>query len=114
MKFISSTTNENIDTKPAINLSYNKSGSLIHNDDDKTFAQSLAINIDKKTIQNKYLILTYKNQPYDPYGIDSHREKNLELKLKNVNKDTFSYYIKYLQTKNSLYMTRANRSFIDE
>ena len=39
MKFISATTNENIDTKPAINLSYNKSGSLIHNDDDKTFAQ---------------------------------------------------------------------------
>jgi hypothetical protein len=116
MRFISSNMNlSNVDIKSADNLTYNKLGSLIDNDDDqKIFAQSLCISIDNNTKQNKYLVLTYKNQLYDPYGTDSHREKSLELKLKNVNKDTFSYYLRYLQTKNSLYMTRANRSFIDE
>ena len=92
---------------------YNKNGDIANNNE-KVFAREITTTLENGGTQRKYFIMTYNNTPYDPYGIDSHREKNLELKLKNVNKDTFSYYIKYLQTKNSLYITRANRSFIDE
>ena len=47
-------------------------------------------------------------------GINSNRENFLETKLKRVSKDTFDFYLIYLQTNNSIYLTRANRRFINE
>ena len=61
-----------------------------------------------------YLIATYNNQIYDPIGISSNRERYLDMKLKKVSKDTFDFYMIYLQTNNSIYLTRANRRFINE
>jgi hypothetical protein len=45
--------------------------------------------------------------------MDSHREKNLELELREVNQSVFDMYLMYLNTKNSLYFTKANRSLIN-
>ena len=50
--------------------------------------------------------------PYDPYGIDSHREKNLNTVLRTTSKQVFDDYITYLKTKNRLYMTKTQRNFI--
>ena len=47
-------------------------------------------------------------------GMNSNREKYLDTKLKKVSKDTFDFYMIYLQTNNSIYLTRANRRFINE
>lgn len=61
-----------------------------------------------------YYITTYNNQIYDPIGISANREKYLDTKFKRVSKDTFDFYMIYLQTNNSIYLTRANRRFINE
>jgi hypothetical protein len=91
---------------------YNKLGQISTNKE-KTFAKFIQSEIGQNKKQTNYLIATQNNVPYDPYGIDSHREGTLLLKLKNVSKQTFDYYILYLQTRNSLYMTRTQRSFIN-
>ena len=39
------------------------------------------------------------------------RQAYLETKMTKVAKKTFDYYITYLQTNNSIYLTRTNRSY---
>jgi len=85
---------------------FNKHGKEIDNDVDKVYAQV--------TIQNNkesYQIITYQNALLDPMGKYQKRQAYLETKMKKVNKQTFNYYLTYLQTNNSIYLTRANRSY---
>lgn len=114
MKFISSSENvENIDKKESHEVAFNKLGRPVNNDSEITFAKMITTDIGNNQSQSKYAILVYNNQPYDPYGTDSHREQKLNLVLKTVNQQTYNYYLSYLKTKNSLYMTRTQRSFIN-
>jgi hypothetical protein len=92
--------------------SYNNLGQISESRE-KIFAKFIESDVGNNKQQKTYSIATQNNIPYDPYGIDSHRESTLTLKLKNVSKQTFDYYILYLQTRNSLYMTRTQRSFIN-
>ena len=109
MKFINSSENiENVDKIETSEISLNKLGRPTAADSEKTFAKMIS-----SQNQTKYAILVYNNQPYDPYGTDSHRESKLNLVLKQVSQQTYNYYVSYLKTKNSLYMTRAQRSFIN-
>jgi len=114
MKFISSSDNiENIDKKQNVEILFNKVGRPTDGNNELVFAKTISVDIGNNQNQTKYFILIYKNQPYDPYGADSHRESNLKLELKSVSQQTYNYYISYLKTKNSLYMTRSQRSFIN-
>lgn len=114
MKFINSSDNmDNIDQKEIHEISLNKLGRPISDESEKTFAKTIITDMGQNRTQRKHLILTFNSQPYDPYGADSHRESNLKLEYKTVSQQTYSYYISYLKTKNSLYMTRAQRSFIN-
>lgn len=109
MKFINSSDNiDDIDKKEIYEIKLNKLGRPIENDSEKIFAKIISSNN-----QTKYAILIFNNQPYDPYGVDSHRESNLRLDLKQVNSQAYNYYVSYLKTRNQLYMTRAQRSFIN-
>lgn len=103
--------NENEDQEILISkeIDFNKKGSQVLNKKEKIFAKIVS----SKENEN-YFITTYKNQIYDPIGINSNREKYLETKLKRVSKETFDFYLIYLQTNNSIYLTRANRRFINE
>lgn len=92
---------------------YNKLGKIAESPKEKIFAIFKEADIGKEKLQKTYSIITQNNAPYDPYGIDSHREGTLSLKLKKVSQQTFDYYVLYLQTRNSLYMTRAQRSYIN-
>lgn len=114
MKFINSSDNvENIDKKEILEISLNKLGRPVENTDELVFAKTIFINSPNGPINKKYAILIFNNQPYDPYGVDSHRESKLRLELKSVNQGAYDYYVSYLKTRNSLYMTRAQRSFIN-
>jgi len=84
----------------------NKSGKIISNDRDKVYAQVL-VEGERET----YSIVTYQNSPLDPMGRYQKRQAYLETKMKKVDKKTFDYYITYLQTNNSIYLTRTNRSY---
>lgn len=50
---------------------------------------------------------------YDPLGTDSNKKKNMNCLLKPVSQQTFDYYMMYLGSNNSLYLTRSQRSMIN-
>lgn len=113
MKFISSQEEvQNAQNDNTIEY-YNKLGLPLKSQKEKCFAQYTCKDIGKGAKQNKYYIITHNNLPYDPNGPDGHRELYLKLELKSVSKQTFDYYLMYLKTKNSLYMTRTQRSYIN-
>lgn len=66
-----------------------------------------------KVIGNKYFIRTFNNVPFDPHGPESGRQIWNRTQLKSVSKITFEYYNTYLGTRNRLYLTKANRSYIN-
>lgn len=88
---------------------FNKVGKEVSLSDEKVFAK-----ITESRNGISYYINTHNNQIYDPLGVNANRERYLETKLKKVSKDTFDFYLIYLQTNNSIYLTRANRRFINE
>jgi hypothetical protein len=93
--------------------SFDRAGNPTINKKEKTFAK---IDLVDGGAQAHY-IQTLNNDLYDPNnGMYSHREDNtnFELKYKKVSKDTFDFYMLFLKTKNSLYFTRAQRSFLND
>lgn len=88
---------------------FNKTGKEVSLSEEKVFAKIIDSNSGVS-----YYVNTYNNQIYDPLGINANRERYLDTKLKKVSKDTFDFYLIYLQTNNSIYLTRANRRFINE
>ena len=88
-------------------MKYNKLGQEA-DDGDKVFAEEL-----DGSAQTVYYVLTYNNVIYDPLGPDSNRESKLNTQLKRTSANTFNSYIKYLQTKNRIYITQATRSFMN-
>jgi len=108
MKYI----NKDIDSiapESSLETNFNRKGHNTLNAKEKVFAKVV-----KAEKASQYYISTHNNEIYDPMGINSNRERYLETKLKKVSKDTFDFYLIYLQTNNSIYLTRANRRFINE
>lgn len=90
-------------------ITFSKNGKPSQNPKDKIFAK-LVEGQSGKT----YYIATLKKEIYNPLGSQSNREQYLNLELSKVSKDTFDFYLIYLQTNNSIYLTRANRRFIND
>lgn len=61
-----------------------------------------------------YYIRMYQGLPYDPIGPYSKRNIFSDTKLIKVNKDTFDYYIFYLSTNNSIYLTKTQRGVLNK
>jgi hypothetical protein len=110
MKFVESFNKEDF-VKPSESLMVDRVGKNT-DDEKKAFAKSMIISLGD-TNQTKYFVRTHNNVPYDPNGQYSHRESYLRTELKPVTKQTFESYVAYLQTKNQLHMTKAQRSFIN-
>ena len=106
MKFIQEYKEQDFENSLDRSL-YNKVGNLTE-DEDKAFAKIVS----SETTTRRF-VKTFKNLLYDPYGIDSHREKYLDLKMKEVSNHTFNLYLEYLKTRNNSYITKAQRSFIN-
>jgi len=92
---------------------FDKTGSIVIGKKEKSYARILST-VSSEEASNKYYLKSYENIPYDPWGMHAHRESYLDMKFKSVSKNTFDYYMMYLKTKNSLYMTRCQRSFIND
>tara|TARA_B110000211_G_C14092107_1_gene559760 strand:+ start:787 stop:1155 length:369 start_codon:yes stop_codon:yes gene_type:complete len=80
--------------------------------DSIVYAKYKFIDLGEK-VQKKFFVLTSNGNLLDPRGTDSHRIKTINKELKTTSKQTFDYYIKYLQSKNTLFLRRAERSFIN-
>ena len=61
-----------------------------------------------------YLAKVLQNNLYDPIGTYSNRRRYLESSFKKVSKDTFDFYMMYLKTNNSIYLTKAQRGFLND
>jgi len=109
MRYINGKTNNTQQIGVDEETDFNRKGLQAVNSKEKVFAK-----IVESSNKSNYFISTYKNEIYDPMGINSNREQFLETKLKRVSKDTFDFYLIYLQTNNSIYLTRCNRRFINE
>lgn len=108
MKYINKETEGMEEVPVEKEVDFNQNG-IRATDKEKSYAKLVE---SKKDIH--YFIKTYQNQPFDPMGSNATRQKYLETKLKRVSKDTFDFYLIYLQTNNSIYLTRTNRRFINE
>jgi hypothetical protein len=92
---------------------YDKIGGVVINKKEKSYAKLIkTINRDSST--DKYYLKVHQGVPYDPWGMYGHREDYVETKFNSVSKETFDYYMMYLKTRNNLYMTRSQRSFIND
>lgn len=67
--------------------------------------------VDSKEI---YYIRIYQSTPFDPMGPYGRRERNLDTQMKRVSKNTFDLYVTYLKTNNSIYLTKAQRGFLND
>ena len=76
-------------------------------------AHSLAQTFSDGAESKTFYVSTINGLLYDSLGMDSNKKKNMNCLLKQVNQKTFDYYMMYLQSNNSLYLTRAQRSFIN-
>jgi len=63
---------------------------------------------------DRHFILVHDSTPHDPWGMYKNRERSVRMDMKRVSKETFDFYMLFLKTRNSLYMTRAQRSFIND
>lgn len=108
MRYINKMTNHDEEINVHKEIDFNKHGKHVNNPKEKIFAK-VVVSDDN----NFFFIDTYQNEIFDPIGLNANR-KNINTKLKKVSKDTFDFYLIYLQTNNSIYLTRANRRFINE
>lgn len=111
MKFIESYVDAN--SKKSIQYLFNVKGSITQDQNEKVWAKSVDIELGQDKIQKQYYIRVYNNVPLDPLGPESRRDIWQRTELKSVSAKTFDYYVMYLRSKNNLYMTRTQRSFID-
>lgn len=102
MKFISS--HDDALTDRSEEKVYNIRGELITDDDDKIFS---------RIVNNKYFIRILNNIPFDPFGPEARRQIWNRTELKSVSRTTFESYNNYLSTKNRIFWTKTNRSYID-
>lgn len=100
------------DKKQSDNKCYNAYGETVLTENEKVYAQYKAITLSDK-VQKKFFVLTSNGSLFDPRGTDSHRTNTISTELKSTSKQTFDYYLQYLKTKNTLFMRRAERSFIN-
>ena len=113
MKFIDSYSKENVNPLTSEEVVYGSTGNILSNIDDKIFAKMLTVDLGKKDYQRQFFVRTYNNLPFDPMGPEARRDIWIRTELKKVNESTFNFYLTYLQTKNSIYMTRTQRSYIN-
>ena len=107
MKFIDSGDIEPSKTEEYL---FDKKGTAVLSKKELVFAKVLK----NENKNDRHFILTHESSPHDPWGMYKNRERHLRMNMKTVSKETFDFYMLFLKTRNSLYMTRAQRSFLND
>jgi hypothetical protein len=111
-RFISDPEQQDLYDEQECEQFFNKNGEIKVEKKESFFAKII-----EKVVGNKpstcYYIRVHDSTLFDPTGTNSFRVKYLDTKMRRVSKTTFDYYMIYLKTKNSIYLTRAQRSFLD-
>lgn len=111
MKFIDS--HDQKITKQSTEALFNIRAELTDGQSEKVFSKSLSIDLGGGKTQNKFFIRTFNNVPLDPFGPEAGREIWNRTDLRSVSESTFENYNNYLLTRNRLFLTKVNRSYIN-
>ena len=71
----------------------------------------------KRRIVNEteaYLVATHQDIPFNPRGTPASIEDYVNIRLKKTSQETFNFYMLFLKTNNSLYLTKAQRRFLND
>jgi len=100
------------DTKPksVYELGFDKNGSMVEQKTNKDHYGKI-VYVDG--VEYSHHIKVLESNVYDPLGAYSNRRRYLQASFKKVSAKTFNYYMMYLKTNNSIYLTRAQRGFIN-
>jgi len=94
-------------------LYYDKAGNLC--EADRAVAKSVEFQAEEgKTPVTVYYVKHGRGQVFDPYGIDMHKTNAYNFQFKKVDTSVYSKYIKYLKTRRQLFLTHAQREFINK
>jgi hypothetical protein len=91
-------------------LFFNKNAQEIQSNVKEQSFSKIIVKNDRET----YYIRVRHNTPCDPLGSREERTHNTETKMTLVSKKTFDFYMMYLKTNNSIYMTRARRGLSND
>ena len=111
MKFIDS--HDQKITKETTEAFFNIRGEMTDGKQEKVYSKSLSINLGNGKTQNKYFVRIFNSVPLDPFGPEAGREIWNRTELKPVSGTTFENYNNYLLTRNRIFLTKTNRSYID-
>lgn len=111
MKFINS--HDDKISRESTEVLFNIKGEITDGKDEKVFSKSLSVDLGGNQQQNKYFVRFFNNVPLDPFGPEARREIWNRTELKQVPELTFEHYNNYLLTRNKLFWTKVNRSFIN-
>lgn len=111
MKFI--TSHDEKTNKPSSELFFNIKGEQTDGVKDKVYSKSLSVDLGSNKTQSKFFIRTFNNTPFDPFGPESGRQIWNRTSFRQVSKNTFEAYNKYLSTKNKIFWTKTNREYIN-
>lgn len=92
---------------------FNLKGEETDGTTEKVFSKSLSVDLGNDKVQNKYFIRIFNNMPLDPFGPEAGRQIWNRTSLKQVSQATFEDYNNYLLTRNKIFWTKLNRSFIN-
>lgn len=93
---------------------FGKTGDVLDKEESHKVAHFAKLVTQQPEGKQSFYIMIYQSSPFDPMGPYGRRERNLDTQLKRVSKDTFDYYVTYLKTNNSIYLTKANRGFLND
>ena len=92
---------------------FDRTGNSI--DDEKKYAISYYAKIIRtERGEETYFARIHQSTLFDPNGPYGKRERFVDTKIKRVSKSTFDFYMTYLKTNNSIYLTKAQRGFLND
>ena len=89
---------------------FNKNAKRINPDTKEQSCSKVIVKNDRET----YYIRVHQGVPYDPLHLYGKKVQALETKMMQVSKNTFDFYMMYLNTNNSIYITRARRGLFND
>lgn len=95
---------------------FNKTGNIIEKKESNKVTHHAKIiqALDREEVRESYYIRIHQGTLFDPYGPYGRRERVLDTQMKKVSKNTFDLYLTYLKTNNSIYLTKAQRGFLND
>lgn len=95
---------------------FNKTGGVIENSEVNKVTHHAKIiqTTHGEEVKETYYIRVHQGTLFDPSGPYGKRERTLDTQMKRVSRNTFDMYITYLKTNNSIYLTKAQRGFLND